>query len=163
MSVYYYSIRTRFFSRKTLFSLFSGFFFVFRDLPKKQLVLYKRSVLLYRCWFFFFFFQDQLSRFVPRLVQLLAEWTDKFPYDFRDERVMTHVREITHQCVSVEPAVRHQVSAMLQTLLHRLTALDKYETFLQQTGTDATVGISDALSPVSYASPVNSSAFGTSK
>lgn len=95
-------------------------------------------------------FQDQLSRFVPRLVQLLAEWTDKFPYDFRDERVMVHVREITHQCVSVEPAVRHQVSAMLQTLLHRLTALDKYETFLQQTGTDATVGSVDALSPVSY-------------
>ncbi|XP_022165908.1 flocculation protein FLO11-like [Myzus persicae] len=91
--------------------------------------------------------KDQLSRFVPRLVQLLAEWTDKFPYDFRDERVMAHVREITHQCVSVEPAVRHQVSAMLQTLLHRLTALDKYETFLQQTGTDATVGSADALSP----------------
>jgi len=88
---------------------------------------------------------------VPRLVQLLAEWTDKFPYDFRDERVMAHVREITHQCVSVEPAVRHQVSAMLQTLLHRLTALDKYETFLQQTGgTDATVGFADALSPVSF-------------
>lgn len=86
---------------------------------------------------------------MPRLVQLLAEWTDKFPYDFRDERVMVHVREITHQCVSVEPAVRHQVSAMLQTLLHRLTALDKYETFLQQTGTDATVGSFDALSPVS--------------
>lgn len=91
--------------------------------------------------------KDQLSRFVPRLVQLLAEWTDKFPYDFRDERVMAHVREITHQCVSVEPAVRHQVSAMLQTLLHRLTALDKYETFLQQTGTDTTVGSADALSP----------------
>ncbi|VVC30177.1 Ras guanine-nucleotide exchange factor, conserved site,Ras-like guanine nucleotide exchange [Cinara cedri] len=91
--------------------------------------------------------KDQLSRFVPRLVQLLAEWTDKFPYDFRDERVMAHVREITHQCVSVEPAVRHQVSAMLQTLLHRLTALDKYETFLQQTGTDATVNVADALSP----------------
>ncbi|XP_050437199.1 uncharacterized protein LOC126843616 isoform X1 [Adelges cooleyi] len=91
--------------------------------------------------------KDQLSRFVPRLVQLLAEWTDKFPYDFRDERVMVHVREITHQCVSVEPAVRHQVSAMLQTLLHRLTSLDKYETFLQQTGTDATVSSADILTP----------------
>lgn len=102
-------------------------------------------------FFFCYLLQDQLSRFVPRLVQLLAEWTDKFPYDFRDERVMAHVREITHQCVSVEPAVRHQVSAMLQTLLHRLTALDKYETFLQQTGTDATVGSADALSPVSIA------------
>lgn len=100
--------------------------------------------------FLLLFFQEQLSRFVPRLVQLLAEWTDKFPYDFRDERVMAHVREITHQCVSVEPAVRHQVSAMLQTLLHRLTALDKYETFLQQTGTDATVSSADALSPVSH-------------
>jgi hypothetical protein len=64
---------------------------------------------------------------------------------------MAHVREITHQCVSVEPAVRHQVSAMLQTLLHRLTALDKYETFLQQTGTDTTVNSVDALSPVSFA------------
>ncbi|XP_050534858.1 uncharacterized protein LOC126901942 [Daktulosphaira vitifoliae] len=91
--------------------------------------------------------KDQLSRFVPKLVQLLAEWTDKFPYDFRDERVMIHVREITHQCVSVEPAVRHQVSAILQTLLHKLTLLDKYETFLHQTGTDVTVASADALSP----------------
>jgi hypothetical protein len=43
---------------------------------------------------------------VPHIVQLLAEWTETFPYDFRDERVMAHVRALTQQCVSMDPAVR---------------------------------------------------------
>lgn len=28
------------------------------------------------------------------LVALLAEWTQKFPYDYRDERMMNHVKHI---------------------------------------------------------------------
>ncbi|CAD7078722.1 unnamed protein product [Hermetia illucens] len=31
---------------------------------------------------------------LDRLVYLLSEWTRKFPYDFRDENIMTHVKHI---------------------------------------------------------------------
>lgn len=32
----------------------------------------------------------------PKLVQLLTEWTETFPYDFRDERMMRCLKDMTH-------------------------------------------------------------------
>jgi len=78
-----------------------------------------------------------LHRFVPRLVQLLAEWTETFPYDFRDERVMGHVRSITQKVAAVDAAARQEVSALLQNLLLRLTALERYEEGLARLATEA--------------------------
>ena len=92
--------------------------------------------------------QERLGRFVPHLVQLLGEWTETFPYDFRDERVMAHVRGITHKCVSVEPSVRKEVSTLLQNLLVRLTTLEKYEEFLQRINADAQTAKIENLSQV---------------
>jgi hypothetical protein len=94
-------------------------------------------------------FQERLGRFVPHLVQLLAEWTETFPYDFRDERVMAHVRAITQKCVTVDPGIRKEVSTLLQNLLHRLTALEKYEEFLQRVNAEASTNSVQSLSPVS--------------
>lgn len=85
----------------------------------------------------FFFSQERLQRFVPRLVQLLAEWTETFPYDFRDERVMCHVRSITQKVAAVDAAARQEVSALLQNLLLRLTALERYEEGLARLATEA--------------------------
>lgn len=82
-------------------------------------------------------FQERLHRFVPRLVQLLAEWTETFPYDFRDERVMGHVRSITQKVAAVDAAARQEVSALLQNLLLRLTALERYEEGLARLATEA--------------------------
>uniref|UniRef100_A0A8D8YIA1 Ras-GEF domain-containing family member 1B-A n=1 Tax=Cacopsylla melanoneura TaxID=428564 RepID=A0A8D8YIA1_9HEMI len=90
--------------------------------------------------------KERLTRFIPRLVQLLAEWSETFPYDFRDERVMAHVRGITHRCVSVESGVRHEVSSLLQNLLHRLTTLEQYEEFLKRVNENATTSNADCLS-----------------
>ncbi|XP_075215870.1 uncharacterized protein LOC142321567 isoform X1 [Lycorma delicatula] len=90
--------------------------------------------------------KERLGRFIPRLVQLLAEWSETFPYDFRDERVMAHVRNITHRCVIVEAGVRQEVSALLQNLLHRLTALEKYEQFLQRVNAESTTNNIESLS-----------------
>ncbi|RZF45847.1 hypothetical protein LSTR_LSTR014226 [Laodelphax striatellus] len=95
---------------------------------------------------FVFSSRERLARFIPRLVQLLAEWSETFPYDFRDERVMAHVRNITHRCVTLEAGVRQDVSALLQNLLHRLTALEKYELFLQMVNTEPTTDCLDLLS-----------------
>ncbi|XP_044270922.1 ras-GEF domain-containing family member 1B-A-like isoform X2 [Tribolium madens] len=67
------------------------------------------------------------ARFAEHLVQLLAEWTETFPYDFRDERVMQHVRTITQQCCAINPSIRGIVSSLLHNLLQRLTALEQYE------------------------------------
>ncbi|XP_024937984.1 uncharacterized protein LOC107265304 isoform X2 [Cephus cinctus] len=81
--------------------------------------------------------KERLHRFVPRLVQLLAEWTETFPYDFRDERVMGHVRAITQKVAAVDAAARQEVSALLQSLLLRLTALERYEEGLARLATEA--------------------------
>lgn len=32
----------------------------------------------------------------PKLVQLLTEWTETFPYDFRDDRMMRCLKDMTH-------------------------------------------------------------------
>jgi len=44
-------------------------------------------------------------KIVSNLVQLLGEWSELFPYDFREERMMGHVRAITEKCVSIDPTV----------------------------------------------------------
>jgi hypothetical protein len=93
--------------------------------------------------------QDRLGRFVPHLVQLLAEWTETFPYDFRDERVMAHVRAITQKCVTIDPGIRKEVSTLLQNLLHRLTTLEKYEEFLQRVNAESSTNSVENLSAVS--------------
>nr|CAD7593738.1 unnamed protein product [Timema genevievae] len=90
--------------------------------------------------------KERLGRFVPHLVQLLAEWTETFPYDFRDERVMAHVRSLTQKCVTIEPGVRKEVSTLLQNLLHRLTTLEKYEEFLHRVNSESSTSCVDSLS-----------------
>lgn len=70
------------------------------------------------------------SRFAKHFVQLLTEWIETFPYDFRDERLMQHVRSMTQKCINIDANLRKDVSAMLQNLLHRLNVLDQYEEHL---------------------------------
>jgi len=79
-------------------------------------------------------------KIVAHIVQILAEWTELFPYDFRDERMMTHVRNITQKCVSVDPSIRKEVSQLLSSLLAKLTALERYEDFLHRINTEAALG-----------------------
>jgi hypothetical protein len=33
-------------------------------------------------------------KIVGHIVQLLGEWTELFPYDFRDERMMAHGKQL---------------------------------------------------------------------
>lgn len=57
---------------------------------------------------FSFFLKQQLAKegkIIANVVQLLGEWAELFPYDFRDERMMAHVRTIAQKCVAVEPPV----------------------------------------------------------
>ncbi|XP_021704282.1 ras-GEF domain-containing family member 1B isoform X2 [Aedes aegypti] len=75
---------------------------------------------------------QSLSRFACNFVQLLSEWIETFPYDFRDERVMQHVRTMTQKCISIDGKLRTRVSPLLQNLLQRLKTLEKYEEFLDK-------------------------------
>ncbi|XP_039763535.1 ras-GEF domain-containing family member 1B-like [Pararge aegeria] len=62
------------------------------------------------------------------LVRVLTQWTSMFPYDFRDERIMALVRNITQRCAAEHMApIRTEVSTMLEKLLDKLTALEQYE------------------------------------
>ena len=60
----------------------------------------------------------------PELVSLFSlhhsEWTETFPYDFRDERMMRHLRDITQKCIAVEPTHRKSVGQLMQALIKRV-------------------------------------------
>lgn len=74
--------------------------------------------------------KQNLDKFASNFVQFLAEWIETFPYDFRDERLMHHVRAMTQKCIDIDSNLRKSVSTMLQQLLNRLTVLDHHEEYL---------------------------------
>ncbi|KAF2367343.1 Ras-like guanine nucleotide exchange factor N-terminal, partial [Trinorchestia longiramus] len=76
--------------------------------------------------------KDKLEKFVVHIVQLLGEWSETFPYDFRDERVMSCVRTITHRCIALQPNLRRDVTQILHNLLNKLTHLERYEESLSK-------------------------------
>lgn len=41
--------------------------------------------------------QARLKSFSAKIVQLLKEWTEAFPYDFQDEKAMAELKAITHR------------------------------------------------------------------
>ncbi|XP_041957472.1 LOW QUALITY PROTEIN: ras-GEF domain-containing family member 1B-A [Alosa sapidissima] len=42
----------------------------------------------------------RLRKMAPKVLQLLTEWTETFPYDFRDERTMRSLKELTQRLAS---------------------------------------------------------------
>lgn len=42
----------------------------------------------------------RIRKIAPKILQLLTEWTETFPYDFRDERMMRSLKELTHRLAS---------------------------------------------------------------
>lgn len=57
-------------------------------------------------------FQIRFREVAPKLVQLLTEWTETFPYDFRDERMMRCLKDMTHH------VARGEEVSTTQYLLH---------------------------------------------
>ncbi|XP_055916859.1 uncharacterized protein LOC129949429 [Eupeodes corollae] len=84
------------------------------------------------------------------LAALLAEWTHRFPYDFRDERIMSHVKHIVSRCSNT--GLEELVSEILSALLKRLTELEKHEGDLRacQSNTDK-IDLIDCPTPSHYA------------
>ncbi|XP_019895472.1 uncharacterized protein LOC101891098 [Musca domestica] len=85
------------------------------------------------------------SESLESLVALLAEWTNKFPYDYRDERMMSHVKHIVARCSNTR--LEAIVSEILSALLKRLTDLENHEEELracQTTNTSTAADKSDS-------------------
>lgn len=93
--------------------------------------------------------KEKLLKFMPRLIRFMGDWIESFPYDFRDDKVMAHVRSITQKCVNVDPNLLPEVSILLRNLLQCLTNLDHYEEFLQEVAQNSVKHSIDVLPPVS--------------
>uniref|UniRef100_A0A3P9GX24 RasGEF domain family, member 1Bb n=1 Tax=Oryzias latipes TaxID=8090 RepID=A0A3P9GX24_ORYLA len=63
----------------------------------------------------------------PKLVQLLTEWTETFPYDFRDERMMRCLKDMTQHVSRGDEYSWRAMQQMTQRLIKRLSALGQYE------------------------------------
>ncbi|XP_063701831.1 ras-GEF domain-containing family member 1B [Culicoides brevitarsis] len=66
---------------------------------------------------------------LENIVRLLKTWTKTFPYDFRDERMMAHVKHIATRCAETD--LNETVSQLLCALLKRLTDLERHEQYLR--------------------------------
>lgn len=58
------------------------------------------------------------------------EWTEMFPYDFRDERVMKHMKDLTQQVVNIYPDLRKDVGIIMHNLLGKVRTKHGYATLL---------------------------------
>jgi len=44
----------------------------------------------------------RIRELAPKMVQLLREWASSFPHDFRDERMMSSLKDITQRLAAVD-------------------------------------------------------------
>uniref|UniRef100_A0A2K6FMV4 RasGEF domain family member 1B n=1 Tax=Propithecus coquereli TaxID=379532 RepID=A0A2K6FMV4_PROCO len=83
--------------------------------------------------------QNQIRKIAPKILQLLTEWTETFPYDFRDERMMRNLKDLAHRIASgEEQTYRKNVQQMMQGLIRKLAALSQYEEVLAKISSTST-------------------------
>jgi len=54
------------------------------------------------------------------LLWLCSEWTDNFPYDFRDERMSKCLKDMTQLLINIYPELRRDVSILMHNLLSKV-------------------------------------------
>ncbi|TSN86066.1 Ras-GEF domain-containing family member 1B-A [Bagarius yarrelli] len=60
----------------------------------------------------------RIRKLAPKILQLLTEWTETFPYDFRDERTMKSLKELTNRLsTGDETTVQSLVSWCAETVI----------------------------------------------
>ncbi|KAK2491556.1 hypothetical protein MC885_005368 [Smutsia gigantea] len=82
--------------------------------------------------------KNQIRKIAPKILQLLTEWTETFPYDFRDERMMRNLKDLAHRIASGEETYRKNVQQMIQSLIRKLAALTQYEEVLAKISSTST-------------------------
>lgn len=79
-----------------------------------------------------------LGKFGPHMIRLLGEWSDNFPYDFRDERMLKCLKDMTQLIVNIYPDLRRDVSILMHNLFSKLASLHKYEDLLSRINAEVT-------------------------
>lgn len=69
----------------------------------------------------------RIREVAPKMVQLLTEWTETFPYDFRDERMMLCLRDMGQHLARGDQYSWRAMQQLTQRLIRRLSALGQYE------------------------------------
>lgn len=78
---------------------------------------------------------DICVQFCHQMVDVLRQWIETFPYDFRSDRVMHHTRLITQKCIETYEPLSKECSKIMQNLLSRLKILENYENFFKKINT----------------------------
>lgn len=71
------------------------------------------SVLSIIQWFAF---QARIRKFGPKILQLLTEWTETFPYDFQEERMIGHLKDMIHRIAPCDEVRMPDLGSSADTL-----------------------------------------------
>uniref|UniRef100_A0A669BCP6 RasGEF domain family member 1C n=1 Tax=Oreochromis niloticus TaxID=8128 RepID=A0A669BCP6_ORENI len=69
----------------------------------------------------------KVRKFGPKILQLLTEWTETFPSDFRDEKMVGHLKDIIHRIAPCDEAYWKTLNQVLQKLSQRLSLMSQGE------------------------------------
>ncbi|XP_041800260.1 ras-GEF domain-containing family member 1C-like isoform X1 [Chelmon rostratus] len=86
----------------------------------------------------------KVRKFGPKILQLLTEWTEKFPTDFRDEKMVGHLKDIIHRIAPCDEAYWKTLNQVLQKLSQRLALMSQGEESIVKVSLNAS-SISDKL------------------
>jgi hypothetical protein len=81
-------------------------------------------------------------------VQMLCDWTELFPYDYRDERMMRELRDATKRLATLSPNLKKTCGTLIQGLIQKLSVLDKYEQVLAEVNELGIQCLSDESLPI---------------
>uniref|UniRef100_A0A8C9ERI6 RasGEF domain family member 1B n=1 Tax=Pavo cristatus TaxID=9049 RepID=A0A8C9ERI6_PAVCR len=88
--------------------------------------------------------KNRIRKIAPKILQLLTEWTETFPYDFRDERMMRNLKELAQRITTqsldcfMSQMYRKNVQQLLQNLLRKLATVSQYEEVLAKISATST-------------------------
>ncbi|XP_035264169.1 ras-GEF domain-containing family member 1C-like [Anguilla rostrata] len=69
----------------------------------------------------------KVRKFGPKILQLLTEWTETFPSDFREEQMVGHLKDIIHRIAPCDEAYWKTMNQILQNLSQKLAAMSQSE------------------------------------
>uniref|UniRef100_A0A3B3BHH0 RasGEF domain family member 1C n=1 Tax=Oryzias melastigma TaxID=30732 RepID=A0A3B3BHH0_ORYME len=88
--------------------------------------------------------EAKVRKFGPKILQLLTEWTETFPSDFREEKMVGQLKDIIHRIAPCDEAYWKTLNQVLQKLSQRLDLMSQEEESIIKVSLNAS-SISDKL------------------
>uniref|UniRef100_A0A673YGU0 RasGEF domain family member 1C n=1 Tax=Salmo trutta TaxID=8032 RepID=A0A673YGU0_SALTR len=95
----------------------------------------------------------KVRKFGPKILQLLTEWTETFPTDFREEKMVGLFKDIIHRIAPCDEAYWKTLNQVLQTLSQKLAAIAQGEECIVKVNASSVSSISDKLVAFKTKSP----------